>query len=231
MLNLVVFTTLLLFISLALAIVSVISNEWFFISVKSDCKRWDCLNTEYYQNAIRYGLWFACPFGSGSDAAALAWASVDNAKKQCFYFSTVSPAAESTRQTPNVLAKRLRNGNLLDVEPYQVSQIRILFVIGTACLFITTIWSSVLLIYLCRFASGKSLEASMLHAVALFMLLFVDLATRIVAFVLFTVNSGNYLDYLFRTSYTVQTNRNHFTAEFNVLFDELLANYRITRQW
>jgi hypothetical protein len=235
MLNLVVITTLLLFFSFGLSIVSIVSNEWFFISIKSECKRWDCIHSEYFENALRYGLWYACPFNGRTDQAgggygSFAWASVDESKKQCFFFSYFN-ADNGKVQRNNMYSRLLKDSHLVDLEPYQIAQIRVLFLVGTVCLFVATVWSSVLLVYFCRVPDLQMKAASMLHAIALFMFLFVDLTTRIVAFVLFSVNSGNYLDYLFRTSYTLDTNKNHFTAEYNEFFDELLGNYRVTSQW
>ena len=227
MLSLIVTISLLQFIALSLSIVSILSNEWFYIGIKASCQKWNCVNTDYYESVIRYGLWYSCPFFRGnSDDGGLAWV-FDATYNKCFEFASFT---SDRLKTPNVYAKYLKNQNLLDIEPSQIGSVRVLLLIGTFCLLITTIWSLILLIFICR--SPKSVKNSWnMQATSLSIFIFIDFTTRLIGFIIFAINSSNYLDHLFRTSYTLMNNKNYFRSEYDDFIRNLVNNYRISSHW
>lgn len=238
MLTLAILLNLFLLIAFVLVLVSILSNQWFFISVQTECQRWNCAGTQYFENTIQYGLWYACPLirtsadGTlGSTGNGLAWVGKPNIDSICFQFKSLSSQSEaSLRTSSHVYSKYLRNEILLDVPPNQIFQIRVLMIVGEACLFVAGIWSFIILIFLCSRPDGLA-DSWCLHAIGIFLFIFIHFVTGLIAFILFSISSNNYLDFLFRTSYTLNNNNNYFSSENNEFIRELLVKYKISREW
>jgi hypothetical protein len=231
MLNLIVLTSILLFISFSFCLVCLLSNEWYFIGRRVDCSKWNCVfstySNDYFEEKLRFGLWYACPFVK--NGPGLTWVSAYSLKSACLEFRP-HIADHDRSKVPNIFAKHLNNQNLIDIEPYQLAQVKVLAIIGSVALFLATIWTFSILVYLCQNPTRRFLSSGV-HTLALFILVVTDFSTRLVALILFAINADNYLDYIFRTSYTLQTSVNYFTSEYDEAIREYLSNYRLTFQW
>ena len=156
MFKLIFLLTLLLFFSFAFSFVSFFSNEWYFISVKSpDCfdnnLSYDCL-FDNYENALKFGLWYMCPFSN--ESFSLAWVLNDNTN-YCFDLIPRDPEKDRI-SLPNVLAKNLYENYLLDLEPKDIGQVQLLTLIGLCCLFISTLTVLFILVYISLTIDSKN---------------------------------------------------------------------------
>jgi hypothetical protein len=204
--------------TIELYVAALLSNSWFTIGVKPSQLQNQTTNETLTR--LHYGLLYMCAWPSG----AWLW---DSGEK-CFMLLRSGESLGSKRNAsrPGLLATRLNDKYLLDIEPRRMAQSQLLAFMGSACLLLAAILALIMLTT-CRPMSGH-LSAYMQALLALHIL---ELAPRLASLIVFTVTSRDYLSYLLRSSYRAYTDIDFGAKHHASLIEKRLSNYELSPNW
>lgn len=161
--------SVLLLISLCLCVVALLSNEWFIIGVKdkscynSQVSSINCLISKY-EPALRFGLWYNCFYEIQNSA----WLIGKDLDKFCFHLIP-KPTEMEKIKAPKILSFKLISNYLIDMESKFMGQIQLTTLIGLMCLFVSTMISISILIFLTIKIDSKTILKKILNRLVLVM--------------------------------------------------------------
>lgn len=194
--------------SFIISLITTLSNEWFSLSIRNnECPTtlMDVCLLPGFQRVFTFGYWYLCPLDSAIHSTWVFSADVN----QCHQMQTHNPSASRLKAT-DLIARGLKNNQLLDIEIEYADVIQCLSIIGTTIIFCISALLLAMIAYILvtgmdnfKYRAEYRIFKPLFEAV--FFLHLLEITVRTTAFTLISIYANNYLDFIIRTSYSTFT--------------------------
>jgi hypothetical protein len=224
--------------TIELYIAAFLSNSWYTIGAKESKQ----VSNETFRVRLHFGLFYMCAWPTGD----WLWHGIGNSNgngevnkennedddndDRCFMLTRTDEsslaAAKYNASRLGLLASRLNDKHLLDIEPRRTAQSQLLACIGLACLLLGAVLA-LLMLTIRRPISGHT----RFYMCTLLVMHTLDVVPRLGSLVLLTVSAREYLDYVLRSSYRSYTRINFDSAQYVELIEKRLSKYQVATNW